>query len=72
MMLQNADEIDKKLKSQEESLRKISQGSSIGEDAIAIVVIIATIVISVIVIIVIIAILSWSFPFSNQQPRVDG
>ena len=28
---QNADEIDKKLKSQEESLRKISQGSSIGK-----------------------------------------
>ena len=29
---QNADEIDKKLKSQEESLRKISEGSSIGEE----------------------------------------
>ena len=29
---QNADEIDKKLKTQEESLRKISEGSSIGEE----------------------------------------
>ena len=49
---QNADEIDKKLKSQEESLRKISQGSSIGEEVILISIILIIFIIIVIIFII--------------------